>query len=252
MWRSTARIRFIGLRAAALWGLAAASWLPTGAGAVSPPPMPLPACTIVNGMRTGACPAQSDVVTGVAEGTLAFGRSAELRTLPTIPACSTWGKYTGVWSPSPCYAEVDTPDVVSCGVIDMRNGNNTFREMPCNEALYKNHRGLFGLFSFSRAVPGFNNRTVCGERASFNTYVYGGPGNDPAAIWTARAPSALDCVITFNGATRPDGLYGPTWVKVRTTIGYAVTGDNRPGGSPRAAEFYVPSTATCVMASTRK
>jgi len=242
MYNSTARSGTSRLPVAALLALLLAALISIRAEATSPPDMPLPPCTVVDGVRTGACPAQSDDVSGSASGRFVAGGSVVVNTDPKHPVCNTWGKYTGIWEPSPCFANVAAPQIVGCATIDLRNFGQ-FRELPCNQALYRSTQGLPSpLFTMRRpgGAAGYQGRTACGDTPDYWTFFYGGPSTDPASIWTARGPSALTCEVTFAGPRRPDGLYGPTWVKVRVALGSAVTGDNSSGGKSESADFYVP------------
>ena len=242
MWRSNARSPIFGLSTAAMLVLLVVLWMPAGAQAELPPNMPLPPCTIVAGVRSGACPAESEAVAGRAAGRFVFGGSVAVTTDPKDPVCNSWGKYTLEWAPSPCFARVATPVIVGCATIDLRNGER-FRELPCNQALYRSTQGLSGsLFSMLRpnGATGYEGRVACGDAPDFNTFIYGGPSTIGESVWSARGGSALACEVKFTGPRRPDGLYGPTWVKMRVEIGSAHTGDNRPGGTSESAEFYVP------------
>lgn len=232
---------FFGLPLATVLALVGGLGLPGRAAAVPPPNLPLPPCTTTDGVRSGACPAESPQVSGSASGRFAFGGSVVVTTDPTNPVCSTWGKSTGIWDPSPCFARVSTAAVVNCATIDLKNGNR-FRELSCAQALYVNTQGLGSLFTSRRpgGSTGYNGRVACGDTPDFNTFIYGGPFTVTESIWTSRAASALPCEVSFTGPRRPDGLYGPTWVKVRVEIGHAVTGDGRSNGSSESAELYIP------------
>lgn len=204
--------------------------------AVSPPEMPLPPCVEVDGQRQGACPQTNPDVTGSAAGKLGAGASVTITTEPTNGICTYhYGHGPDFpWTPSPCYSAIAAPSVANCAVIDLTNGGR-FREMSCSQALYKtSSTAPTPLFS----LTGPNGRNGCGARGDFYTYMYGGPANEPGRRWSEFGPAELDCQLRFNGP-RPDGLYGPTWVKVRVGIEQAQTGDERRGYS-RSAEIYVP------------
>jgi len=241
MWRSKRRIGVFGLPVAAALALLAAISMPAGAEAASPPNLPLPPCTIVDGVKSGACPAESDKVSGSAAGRFVFGGNVIVTTNPTNSLCSTWDKDTDIWSPSPCFARVSTASVVGCATIDLQN-EGRFRELPCAQALYRNTQGLGALFTARRpnGSTGYNGRVACGDTPDFNTFIYGGPFTQTPTIWSSRAASALPCEVAFTGPSRPDGLYGPTWVKLRVEIGVAQSGGNSSSGTSASSELYVP------------
>jgi hypothetical protein len=222
------------LRIAALLLLTIALWKPEPAAAVSPPPMPLPPC--VNG--EGACVMTSEFVTAPQGGALAAGAKVLIETNPTLPACDFIDLIAGTWAPTPCYTSVASPSVVSCGYIDLAN-DNVFRETSCVSALYRNPPPS-GLFQ-ARRPAGTDDIYVgstCGAQSSFNVYGRGGPALTPEAHWSYRGPRALACELTFIGP-RPDGLYGPTWVKVRVGITHGREGQDPPGAGA-AAEVFIP------------
>lgn len=241
MWRAKRRIGVFGLPAAAVLALLLAIGMPVGTEAASPPDRPLPPCTIVGGVKSGACPAESDQVSGSAAGRFAYNGSVVVTTNPATSLCSTWDKDTDVWSPSPCFARVSTAAVLGCATIDLQDGER-FRELPCAQALYRNTQGLGSLFTARRpnGSTGYDGRVACGDTPDFNTFIYGGPFTQTPTIWSSRAASALPCEVSFTGPRRPDGLYGPTWVKLRVEIGVARTGGNSSVGSSASAELYVP------------
>ncbi len=200
--------------------------------AASPPPsLPLPACSVVDGVKTGACPAQDDAVDGHASGSFGEGSTVLVTTAPSIGICIA--SYGGTWDPSPCFSAIHTPSVGTCGYIDVFDGN-TFKEGNCRDVLYKSTAGVpSSLFSLAGANGG-----ACQGSGNFGVYIYGGPANVAGARWSEFGPALLDCNVTFNGP-RPDGMYGPTWVKV----GVGVTREQNPYDSTtrvRYAEFYVP------------
>jgi len=239
--RLNARLGILALPAAALLTALVALCIPADAEATAAPDMPLPPCMNEGGVRTGACPAESDAVAGSGAGRFTAGGSVQVITNPRNPVCSTWDKYADVWSPSPCFARVSAPRIVSCATIDLRNGKQ-FRELACNLALYKTSQSLPSpLFTMRRpgGVAGYDGRTACGDTPDFNTFVYGGPYTVTPSIWTSRGGSALACEVTFAGP-RPNGLYGPTWVKMSVEIGSATTGGSSSVGASKSAEFYVP------------
>lgn len=227
--------------------LAVFGWLafmPRTAEATLPPDMPLPECIYVAGQPAGGpCPALSLRLSGNAQGKLGANSSVIVNTVPAVPVCDHWSAATRIWTPSGCYADVGPPSVVSCGFIDLSR-NNQWREMPCNQALYRNTSQappLANLFSYRRPAgfeDPFRGSIVCGARPSYTTYAYGGASNDETHVWRNRGPAALKCEIIFNGP-RPDNLLGPTWAKVRVAIGYAETPD-LPSGTVINSEFYVP------------
>jgi hypothetical protein len=203
--------------------------------AASPPDKPLPRCIDEHGAETGACPVVDPSLTGRVSGEFTAGGTVKIETVPTVPVCDYHRGYPPYpWTPSPCYSAVHPPQVVGCGVIDLLDGG-TFKEMSCSRALYKD---LFDMPSQPFTYVGKDGKAGCGDYGRYQTYVYGGAANVPGARWVERGPDELECNVTFNGS-RPDGLYGPTWVKMRTGIDYAQNGDERRG-SGRSSEFYVP------------
>ncbi|MEJ0085662.1 MAG: hypothetical protein WDO72_08270 [Pseudomonadota bacterium] len=225
----------------ALAALSLAALFPSEARATPPPTLPLPECIYVAGQPAGgACPAISLRVSGNAAGRLGSGSSVVVNTVPAVTVCDYWSAHTYEWRPSGCYAEVGAPVIVNCGVIDVRH-DNQYREMPCEQALYKSTSGLPPLFTIRRpegSEDPNSGSVVCGAIPSYHTYIYGGPATKEEAVWRTRGPAALKCEITFNGP-RPNGMIGPTWVKVRVRINYAETPDVA-NGRPMTAEFFVP------------
>ena len=224
------------LRAAPAFVLAFAAFTFSDAEAASPPDMALPPCVEVDGQRQGACPQTNADVTGSAMGTLGAGGSVTIVTEPTNGVCVYhYGHGPDYpWTPSPCYSGVSAPSVAGCAVIDLTDGGR-FREISCSQALYKvSSSAPSPLFSYS----GPGGRNGCGRRGDFYTYLYGGPANVAGARWSEFGPAELECQLRFNGP-RPDGMYGPTWVKVRVGIEQAQTGNIRTGYG-RSAEIYVP------------
>lgn len=206
----------------------------TRASADSPPDMPLPPCTIVDGEEQGACPSTDEAVTGQASGAFSEGNTVTIQTVPTAPVCVSHNGYPPYpWNPSPCYSAVHSPVVVGCAVIDLTDGE-TFREMSCAQALYRDTSDMpYPNFT----LTGPDDSAGCGASGNFQTYIYGGPANVPGARWSEFGPAELECSMAFNG-TRPDGLYGPTWVKLRVGIDQAQNGDNRRGYG-KYTEIYV-------------
>jgi hypothetical protein len=227
------------LRLLAALTLIFAAFAPVAGLADSPPDMPLPPCTYVGGVFYGACPAESDVVSGTGAGRFVAGATLAIRTNPSIPVCDSMSTYTYIWTPSNCYSAVSAPRVVTCAVIDLTD-NEKFREMPCAQALYRSTQGVPSpLFTTIRPAPGYNNRTACGDTPSYSVYAQGGPATQIPSVWRTRGPQALDCNMTFAATRRPDGLYGPTWAKVEVQINVGETGKGLPGRS-EWEQFYIP------------
>lgn len=215
--------------------LVAGAWFSAPAHAATPPPLPLPDC--VNGV--GACPATNPLVTGVSSGTLTAGGSVVITTTPRDGVCNHMDGYTYIWSPSGCFAGVSRPTIVSCGYIDLKDMR--WKESNCQNALYKvPSQAPQPLFTLMRPAGNtdYGGSTACGAAGDYQTYLYGGPANVPEAVWAARGDRAKDCELTM-GAKRPDGLYGPTWVKVRVGIVYGEDGLGRSGRG-ESAEFFLP------------
>lgn len=220
---------------ALLLALAGASWFSAPANAVLPPSLPLPAC--VDGQ--GACPATNPLVTGTASGTLTAGGSVLITTMPTNGVCGSMNGYTYIWSPSGCFAGVVKPVIVTCAYIDLKDMR--FKEMQCQSALYKKPaEAPAPLFTLLRPAGNtdYNGSTQCGAAGNYQTYAWGGPATITEAIWQSRGDRARFCELSM-GAKRPDGLYGPTWAKVRVGIIYGEDGIGRSGRS-ESAEFYLP------------
>lgn len=212
--------------------LLSVAWIPMDAAATAPPDLPLPACTDSG----GACPATSEDVTGQASGKLGAGGTITITTIPTHSVCVSSSGYPPYdWSPSPCYSAVASPAVSGCAVIDIQDGGETFRELPCSQALYRNSQDMPTPLL---TMTGPDGAAGCGAAGDFYTYIFGGPANVAGARWSEFGPPELECKVKFNG-TRPDGLYGPTWVKMRVGIDQAQNGDVRHGNG-RYAEIYVP------------
>lgn len=217
---------------ASLLALALTAWLSTPAHAVSPPPMPLPAC--VDG--EGACPRTNALVTGTTSATLTAGGTVVIHTVPTNGVCDSMRTSTNVWTPSGCYMRVAVPTIVGCAYIDL--SDMQFRESSCQQALYKNAAPA-PLFTLARPAGNTDPyTTLCGGTPSYDVFFYGGQSNVPGGRWAQRGPGALQCALSMAGE-RPDGLYGPTWVKISVGIGHGETGLG-PGGRSESAEFYAP------------
>lgn len=219
----------------ALLVLAAAYCFAGIAQAESPPAMPLPDCVLVDGEEQGACPDTNEYLTGTATGAITAGGSITINTVPTVPVCNEHFGYPPYdWNPSPCYSGVDSPAIVSCGVIDMTDGNK-WKEMSCADALYQNGSDVPSPFL---VMTGPDDAVGCGAQGNYGTYIYGGPANVDGATWAEFGPAELDCKATFNG-TRPNGLYGPTWMKIRVGIYKSENGDERRGYI-ETAETFIP------------
>lgn len=201
-----------------------------------PPSLPLPPCETIDGEEVGACLDVDESISAAISGTIAENATVQVTTNPTDGICVSHLGYTAElpWSPSPCFSSVSSPTVGICGVIDLLDGAK-FKEISCKQALYLEPNSVQGsLFSVANE-DGFR----CGGAGDFNTYIFGGPANVEGARWSEFGPEKQKCSITFNGP-RPDGLYGPTWVKVTVSAGIAETGDYRRAGKSVATEIYVP------------
>ncbi len=213
-----------------------AGWMLLSTAYAAPAPnLPLPPCVDDEGLQTGACPRESPDVAGTAVGRLSFNSSTGAYVEPQIPACNTWdANGTGNWSPSPCYNEVDAIEVVGCAYIPVGSGG--FREeSSCARVLFAPGTTATGnLFQIGNGPGG-----TCGGAAAFDVYYYGGPATQPDRIWAALGPNSTKCEVQYLGP-RPDGLFGPTWVKLRATI-YRMEGSTGyDTGSARTTEFYLP------------
>ena len=204
--------------------------------AASPPSMSLPACEEVDGEQTGACPQTNDNFSGQAAGSLSAGAQVAVTISPNVPVCDYHNGYPPYdWSPSPCYSAVDSsPDVLGCGYIDLQD-DNRWKESSCASALFEDP---YDINSPNFTVAPLIEGNSCTASGNYGTYIYGGAANVPGARWVERGPNHLSCGITFNGP-RPDGLNGPTWVKLRVGLSIAENGDERRGYA-EYAEFFVP------------
>lgn len=201
----------------------------------SPPDLPLPTCQVSGGQQQGACPDTNQYLSGSASGPFTVGSTVTISTDPDVPVCDQHNGYPPYpWNPSPCYSRVYQPAVLGCGYIDLLDGNK-WKESSCPSALFKDPGDA--IFPMFNAVPP-PGKEGCSGGGAYGTYVYGGPANVPERKWVNRGPNLLNCNLTFAGP-RPDGLYGPTWVKMRVGIDKAENGDERRGFS-EFAEFYVP------------
>lgn len=206
-----------------------------GAFAQSPPNLPLPICETIDGTEVGACLNEDFRVSASVGGDFAEGAAVQVQTIPDAGICiSHMSASKGGWSPAPCFAGVSAPSVGTCGVIDLLD-DGKFKEMSCTNALYTDSSSLTGsLFT----VEGVNGNQ-CGGSGNFQTFIYGGFANVPGARWSEFGPLRQNCQITFNGP-RPDGLFGPTWVKVIVGTSIAVQGDSRTPSTSAQTEVYVP------------
>ncbi len=211
--------------------------IPAGARAAAPPDMPLPPCIEVNGEQQGACPLESPDLTAAAVGVFGEGSSVNVMTIPMHPVCDEHIGYPPYpWSPSPCYSAVMAPNTQRCAVIDLRDGEERYREMPCGQALYKQSQDVPTPLLTTMGPDGGSS---CGAAGNYQTYIYGGPASSPPGMrWVERGPQFLECSMRFNGP-RPDGLYGPTWIILNVGIDLAQDGDHRRGYA-RRAEVFVP------------
>ena len=215
--------------------LAATAWISTPATAASPPSLPLPPC--VNGQ--GACLTLNPLLTGTASGTLNAGSSVILTTVPTGGVCNEMNGGTRVWTPSGCFAGISKPVILGCAYIDLNDMQ--FKETSCQQALYRTPSSAPApLFTLRRPEGNtdFGGSTECGARGDYQTYIYGGAQNVPGAPWASRGERARVCELSMAG-TRPDGLYGPTWIKVGVGMVWGETPLDR-GGRGESAQFYFP------------
>jgi len=196
---------------------------------VPAPPAELPPCTLVDGVETGACDADDNPDVYIdALGRLGAGVTATVVTNPRPGICTKHDGYADTWVPSPCWSAVHAPSVVGCAWIDVTSGS--FREGSCS-VLYDG--GTSVSTSTLISAPG------CKKYGDFQTFVYGGPTNGTGAEWGIRGWDALECEVTFTGE-RPDGLWGPTWLKVRGGIDIAEDGRGVRRGYGTSAVGYVP------------
>src|SRR5690606_11102573 len=169
-------------------------------------------------------------------GRFGEGSNVNVMTIPMHPVCDHHVGYPPYpWSPSPCYSAVSAPSISGCAVIDLRDGEERYREMSCGQALYKRSQDVPTPLLTTMGPGGGSS---CSARGNYQTYVYGGPANVPEQRWVNRGPPFLECFMSFNGP-RPDGLYGPTWIILNVGIDLAQNGDERRGYS-RRAQVFVP------------
>lgn len=211
------------------------------AGAQPAPNVPLPPCEMIDGAMVGACPRTSPVVSIASPGRFGAGQTLDFHMSPTIGACDTWDIPLNIWTPSPCYVSVHSLAIglYACFYIDPADG--VFKSGPCDRVLYKDDTERPpGLFSFaSDYYDGPDAPTLhmsCGAAPDFSTYFYGAPGSDPNWVWSARGPMALNCRVTFEGP-RPDGLLGPTWIRVTGSLQAIASGER---ATTETAEVFVP------------
>jgi hypothetical protein len=216
--------------------VAATGWFSSPASAATPAPvLPLPAC--IDGQ--GACGKLNPLVIGTAPGRLTAGSSLLMATVFTGPVCNHMQGYTYVWTPNACYAGVHKPVIVTCAYIDLKDMK--FKERSCQSALYRNAaEAPAPLFTLKRPAGNtdYGGSTECGADANYETFAWGGPATIVESTWVARGDRARFCELTM-GAKRPDGLYGPTWAKVRVGVSYGEDGIGR-SGRPETSEFYIP------------
>lgn len=208
---------------------------PPPTAAVEPLPAALPPCeTEPGGGTSGPCPLQTSAVSASVSGEFADGSTVSVATVPSMSACDTWGNVQ-VWVPSPCYDAVASPSVVGCGYINAVT--EEWNEVGCG-SLYVD-TGPFGIEKQSEVYVQFTPgpHDFCGAEGQFGEFYWGGDATDPPSKWINRGPTALDCDLTLTGG-RPDGLYGPTWAKVR--VGVKAQANNGESGRWEFAETYVP------------
>lgn len=203
--------------------------------AVPPPDRPLPPCEDDEGGKVGACPKKSPEVDGSSVGRISENYELSAYIDPQVPACNRWNKNSdGSWEPTPCYPAVEKIEVVGCAYVDIR-GDRFVETTNCRNALYDEAEVPTGnLFKVGNGPVG-----RCGGAGAFGVYVYGGPANQPDKIWAAVGPNSTHCTVTLMGP-RPDGLYGPTWVKLRAGIEVVTGPTTYSGGAEKWSEFYVP------------
>lgn len=188
---------------------------------------------MIDGQKVGACPKESPFVQGSVAGRFSENATLTAYVDPQVPVCAHWGKYTKIWTPSPCYAEVYPIQLSGCAYIDVTD--DTWHTGACGNVLYDGSQPPGPLFEIG-PTAGYK----CGaEQSDFSTFVLGGPATQKDKIWTSEGPRDLRCGIHMAGP-RPNGLYGPTWVVLVASIGVGQTGDGLSKGSTAQAEFYVP------------
>jgi hypothetical protein len=216
--------------------VAATAWLSGPASAATPAPqMPLPPC--VEGV--GACGKLNPLVIGTAPGRLTAGSSLLMATVASGGVCDSMNGYSYIWSPSGCFAGVHRPAIVTCAYIDLKD--NRFKEGSCQSVLYRSaSQAPAPLWTLKRPAGNvdYGGSTECGADANYETYAWGGPYTIKESLWSARGERARFCELTM-GNKRPDGLYGPTWAKVRVGIQWGENGIGRSGRS-ETSEFYIP------------
>jgi len=154
----------------------------------------------------------------VASGSLGGnGATASLLLQPTISACHEWPGRAN-WSPTPCYHSVAFSTSGVCVYKHPKTG--VFHDIAC-ASLYKEPPG-WNAPPLTQEADTYNPGrtgpvTSCGASGSFDTYIYGGRADDPAAIWSSRGPTALTCRVTW-AADRPDAMPGKAYYRVGASL----------------------------------
>ena len=195
---------------------------------VPPPDWPLPECELVNGFPTGGCVERTGDLSMSVQGEIQSGNTVVVRAVPGVGVCNSWDIPNDTWSPSPCYSGVGLSDFGRlCGYVDVRT--RQWVRGDCRNAMYLDPQGVPSDWIATKSTvyrgPNLDPETNrCFHFGNFAVYFFGGPGNDPQWVWSARGPDAQRCEVTFNGG-RPDGLFGPTWMLV------GVQSTNRESGA---------------------
>lgn len=169
----------------------------------------LPPCLNGQGEEVGHCPPDTTYVDATVSGRLQEGATATITQTPKVAACHQWPQRAN-WSPSPCYHRIEFSTFgLSC--VYAKNGH--LQTQPCG-SFYSEGISRSSTPDITLQRPGGGG---CGGAGDFQTYIYGGPANEPDRIWSAVGPTRLDCEVTWNWPT-PDELEGPTWLRIRYSM----------------------------------
>lgn len=206
--------------------------------AAPPPSMPLPECT-EEAMQQGFCPRPNPQLEMTATGRFGAGASVTVTAQPVLPVCDSSHDTNGYpWNPSPCWASVSEGTEALCLYYDLQATTPGYKIASCSSVLYLKASSVpAGLFKYFNKDGEEISR--CGGAGDYGTYIYGGDASVPAERWVNKGLTYTDCTVAFNGP-RPDGLYGPTWMRATTGIGIAQTGDYRGPGHYTSTFVWVP------------
>lgn len=196
------------------------------------PILPAPGCDSapVDGDIGDLCPGDPDLQVTV---TGDIGVGAAVTIAPTMPPCISSDGF-GTFTPSRCYSGMDF-DVASeplCAYLDSYDRGadrpQTFHgrsSFDCSTNPY--YETLPGSLLYDDWLNTDYRTGLAHDscRPEFNlNYIYGGPANDVSQVWANRGPASLTCTFTRQPTgpdgsdSQPNGLFGPTWVKVNVSL----------------------------------